>query len=317
MLARRLLATAVLVLSTATAHAVDVTTCGQIVPPGETGVLVADLICPTPTLGCFECRPNGSGCFPTGATCTTDADCGEGDVTCSRIAAVAIDLKGTLDMNGHAIVATGQFAVVCRSKGPCTVTSTTGRGDISGSDGGILMRAGKLDVSNVDVHDNVGPGIYTPILSVRMRLTNVTANANGAMGIRADSLKASDVTANGNGQAGIETAGKVLGSNVVTNDNVWAGLNAGGGAKLTTFTATGNGIAGVPNGGGGLIVGGGAVKVSGATVTGNMFDDGTGSVPLDLITVRKPKFSGTCDHSARVNRHTGDLGAPWGVCSGD
>jgi hypothetical protein len=316
MLARRLLVTAVFVLSAATAHAVDITTCGQIVPPGATGVLVADLTCPTPTLGCFECRPNGYGCFQTGVACTTDADCGSGDVKCATQAAIAIELKGTLDMNGHALVAPGQLAVVCRSKGPCTVTSTTGRGDISGSDGGIGMGTGKLDVSNVDIHDNLGSGIYTPLAAVRLRLSSVTANANGGIGIRSSGLKATDVTANGNGQAGIEANGKVQGSNVVTNDNAWAGLIAQRGAKLTAFTATGNGSVG-PNGGAGLIVVRGAAHVSGATITGNTFDDGSGPVPLDLITVRKPKLAGTCEHSASVDAHTGDLGPTWGVCSGD
>ncbi len=315
MLARRLFVTTVLVFSAATAHALDITTCGQVVPAGETGVLVGDLTCPTSTLGCYECRPNGH-CFPTGAACTTEADCGSGDVACSTLPAIAIDLKGTLDMNGHALVAPGQVAVVCRSKGPCTVTSTTGRGEISGSSLGILMVSGKLDVSNVDLHDNTGAGILTPLLAVRMRLTSVTANNNGGMGIRADTVKANGVTASGNGQFGIEARGKLQGSNVVTNDNGYTGCIAGRGAKLATFTATGNGTAG-DNGGGGLIVGAGAAHVSGATITGNTFTDGNGSAPLDLITVRKPRFSGTCDHSASFDRKTGDLGPSWGVCSGD
>ncbi len=57
-------------------------------------------------------------------------------------------------------------------------------------------------------------------------------------------------------------------------------------------------------------------QVSGATITGNVFNDhGGGSVPLDLLSIRKPKFVGTCDHSASVSRDTGDLVA-WG-CSGD
>src|SRR4029078_9121511 len=122
-------------------------------------------------------------------------------------------------------------------------------------------------------------------LAVRMRLTNVTANGNGGIGIRSSGFKANDVTANGNSNAGIEAGGKLQGSNIVTNDNGWAGCLAERGAKVATFTATGNGTVG--EGGGGLIVGAGAAQVSGATITGNTFDDGTGPVPLDLISVRK------------------------------
>jgi hypothetical protein len=295
--------------------ALDVTTCGQVVPTGATGVLQNDLACTTSALGCYECAKGT--CFPTGVTgCAVDADCASPNGQCAALPAVAIDTSATLDMNGHAIVAPDSSAVMCRSNGPCTVTSTSGRGDISGSGVGIVMRSGKLTVSHVDVHDN-GSGIYSPLISVRMRLTDVTANGNGGIGIRASNLQADGVTANGNGQLGIEANGKIRGTNVTTNDNAWAGTLAGKGAKLAGFTATGNGI-GTDRGGAGLIVGGGAAKLTGGTITGNLFDDGSGPAPLDVLTVRKPKLAGTtCGHSARYDRKTGDLGPTWGVCAGD
>jgi hypothetical protein len=221
-------------------------------------------------------------------------------------------------MNGHAIVAPDQVAVVCRPKGPCTITSTTGRGDISGSNIGIVMREGKLAVSHVDLHDNTGGGIYTPLLAARMTLTDVTANDNGGIGIRAEDVRASGVTANGNGQSGVEALNKVRGTNVVTSDNGWAGCIAARGVKLAGFTATGNGTAGLSNTGGGIIVAGGPTQLTSATVTGNTFRDGNDPIALDLITTRKPKLTATtCDHSASIVRESNELGPPWGVCAGD
>jgi hypothetical protein len=295
---------------------VDVTTCGQLVPAGETGVLQNDLAC-SPTLGCYECRPNMN-CFPTGAACTVDADCTTPDAHCAALPAIAIDVGGTLDMNGHAVAASDGVAVLCRPKGRCTVTSTTGRGDISGSSVGILMKAGKLTASHVDVHANTGGGIYSPLLATDMALTDVTADDNGGIGIRGDSIRANDVTANGNGQHGIEANGKLRGASVVTNANDGTGIVAGKGARIDGLTSTGNGVGGSPHAGAGLIVAKGSPLLSNATVTGNTYGTNQGPVALDLITLRKPKLTAsTCDHSIGFDRKTAVLGEPWGVCAGD
>lgn len=305
---------AVLLLPSAV-PAADITACGQLVSAGEIGVLQADLACTSPILGCYRC-PNG-GCFPTGVACTVDADCAPPDGRCSELPGVAIESGGTLDMNGHAIVAPTLVAVNCRSKGRCTVTSSTGRGDVSSSLFGILMRAGKLTVSHVDVHDN-SAGIFSPLLATKMTLTDVTADNNVYVGIRGDTVRATDVTANGNGLHGIEANGKLTGTNVVTNDNAGIGTFAGKGARLTGFTSTGNGTGGGLHSGAGLIVAASGPHLTNATVTGNAYNDGSGLRPLDLISPRNPKLATTtCDHSVSFDRKTGVLGATWGVCAGD
>lgn len=316
-LSRRIaIVVALVLLSSPVARAADITTCGQLVASGETGVLQADLACTTPTLGCYRC-PNG-GCFPSGVACTVDAECAPPDGHCLQLPGVAIESGGTLDMHGHAIVAPGNSAVICQAKGRCTVTSSTGRGDISGSGIGILMRAGKLTVSHVDVHGNEAGGIYSALLATKMTLTDVTADGNAGVGIRGATVRATDVTANGNGLHGIEADGKLKGTNVATNDNAGIGAYAGKGAKLTGFTATGNGTSGQRNSGAGLIVGSSAPQLSNATVTGNTYNDGSGPRALDLISPRKPKLATTtCDHSVSFDRKTGVLGETWGVCAGD
>ncbi len=297
-------------------RAVDITACGQIVPAHETGVLQSDLTCPTPSLGCYECV-GGNRCFPTGATCATDGDCASQHGRCLTMPAIGVDLDGTLDMNGHALVAADRIAVLCRSKGPCTVTSTVGRGSISGGSFGILMITGKLAVSNVDVHDNAA-GIYTPIFGLRATLTNVSANDNSGSGIRLRDLRATDVTANGNGGYGIELSGKLSGSNITTSSNDRGGCALGKGAKLSGLSATGNGNSTQPSTGGGITVARGTLHLSGSTVTGNHFEPGDGPQAVDVITARKPKLTGTtCDHSASIDRKTGLLGPPWGVCGAD
>ncbi len=302
-----------LVLTPAAGQALDITTCNQIIPANETGVLQNDLVCPFPVNGCFDC--SRTPCFPTGVACATNADCGE-DGRCAALPAIAIERKGTLDMNDHSITAPGQLAVVCRSKGPCTITSSVGRGEISGSELGVAMGAGKLAVSDVDVHDN-GAGIYSPILHVRATLTRVTANDNGA-GIRVEELRANDVTANGNDTYGIDASGKIKGVNVTANDNDWGGIVCGRGMKVSGLTATGNGNGVDSHTGAGIVVTGGPLHLADSTVTGNTWVDDEPPIPLDLITARKPKLTNTtCDHSLSIDRSAATLGPTWGVCAND
>ncbi len=100
-------------LSVSPAGTLDITTCGQSVPDGDTGVLQADLDC--------------------------SADPAEAAVTLGR--------SSTLDMNGHAIVAR-VVGVTCGDDygaPSCTVrghgVAPSGVGDISGG-AGIAARRG-------------------------------------------------------------------------------------------------------------------------------------------------------------------------------
>jgi len=70
----------ILLLCGGRAQALDITSCGQTVPAGETGVLVGDLQCDPATRG------------------------------------VTLQYAATLDLNGHALVAPDGWAVWCNGR---------------------------------------------------------------------------------------------------------------------------------------------------------------------------------------------------------
>ncbi len=215
---------AVLVMLCPEARALDITSCGQVVPDGETGILQADLVCPP--------APPGPPYF-----------------------AVQLNRGATLEMNGHSI--TGQqLGVFCF--GDCTVR---GPGEITGaSSNAIGAPIGiRVDVSDLDIHDNHG---IMDVAGSKLTLANITASHN-AYGIRAASLKATNVTINDNagdallvqkrliatdvtvtntGEGGISTLGSIRATRLVVSGAAGVGLFSRGRAKLMDSSVTGSGF---------------------------------------------------------------------------
>jgi hypothetical protein len=165
----------------------DITTCGQYVPGGTTGVLQADLDCPTD----------------------------------SGLAAVLMGGGAKLLLNGHTItggtggtVGVGRYAVlgpgeIVGSANSCGISTSTYSGpggathygpgtlrvrDVIVRDGacGIAGAAGMLD--NVTVTGHTFFGIYLG----RLRAKNVTVANNGGEGFSGVSIRLNEVTAHNN-----------------------------------------------------------------------------------------------------------------------
>ena len=201
--------------------------------------------------------------------------------------AVALANRAVLEMAGHSIVA-GRLGVLC-TEPRCAVH---GPGDISGGAAGIwgFYPTGKVEVSDVDIHDTTLAGIQN---ARRGDLTNVTVRRVGfgapdpeySAGIYVDRLR---------------------GTNVATTDNAGYGVLGGTSVKLTALTATGNGNAG--------IAAQNRSVLRESVITGN---DGYES-GVDLIAYRRPRVIDTvCGLSASPGATAEEPGPPWGVCAGD
>jgi hypothetical protein len=186
-----------------TATAVDITTCGALVPEGETGVLQADL----------------SGCAD-GVTLAQDA---------------------TLQMNGHAILNSSAVGVHCTA-GRCRVTGPGEIGGADFGirlDGGTPGRHA-LYIDDVDVHDSGSFGIYAfaRIIATNLSVRGTIANTFGvyAADLRGTGISVTDNTGNG---IGVGKNARVIGLTVTGNGE--DGLTAHGRIKLFDSTLTGNG----------------------------------------------------------------------------
>jgi hypothetical protein len=214
------------------AHGFDVTSCGQTVPAKQTGFLVADLTCP---------------------------------------AGVGVHLgdKATLDLNGHALAATGGPAIVCDGK-KCRILSSTGTpGDVSGDADAdcILMEAirGRMDLHDLTVHDCrtcietdpigahgygasvvatsvnvagcVGPGINAR----KVHATDVSVTGAGDIALWAEMvLRGDGIDVSGNHGRGIFSV-SIRADNVVANDNAWDGVQSFGRIRIRGGEMTNNG----------------------------------------------------------------------------
>ena len=135
-------ATALSVLATLAAQAVDITACDQTVPRDDTGNLLVDLVCPSDPF-----------CADQPATaCTTDAECPSGPCVYPR--GVTLDHRATLQLNGHSI--TGGFISVDTIGKKHTVV---GPGHIQGS----LLFKERLRISDVTVSGG-SIGVFSGIL---------------------------------------------------------------------------------------------------------------------------------------------------------
>src|SRR5262249_54099144 len=168
--------------------ALDIASCGADVPPGQVGVLQADLTC---------------------ASTTT---------------AVILEEVATLQMNGHSIsgAGTGVFCLTrCTVQGPGEIVGATNFGiatssnprprglveDVTIRDGAgsaiAFGQPGSLDLRNVTVANNGACLAATNARRIRGTNVVVTNNANG--GVQARRLRFTGLTLQGNGAPGLLT----------------------------------------------------------------------------------------------------------------
>ena len=187
------IALAVVLVLRASALAVDIVSCGQEVPPGATGALVADVVCPGTT---------GYG--------------------------VLLDSRATLLLNGHSISG-GAIAVSVNGgrriviEGPGELSDADQVGVFAPNNVGsidVTLRGGvelhdinqsaialgqgnkvKLDLSDVSIHDNPGSAV-ADCEGLKLKAVDVTVTNNGT-GICGDAIKVKRGTITGNGVAGI------------------------------------------------------------------------------------------------------------------
>ena len=203
----------ILVILATRAFAVDVTTCGQEVPHGEIGTLVADLDCSSAAAGS---------------------------------SAVVLGSRGTLAMGGHRIVPpVDGMGVYCDDQTACAIS---GPGEISNGPGAIgIWTEGNFTVTDVSLHDlRIGVGAY---FARRSKLVNVSANNNTEFGVLGPGhLKATSLVMNDNGWTGILCYGRMRimldgftahGNGAVSNQFGGAIYNYGG-ASLSNSVVTGN-----------------------------------------------------------------------------
>lgn len=289
-----LLATLLFLLLAAPAAAFDVTTCGQIVPPGEAGVLLNDLDC--------SAEPAGSD-------------------------GITLGRKSSLDLQGHTLVtpphsneaqnggvrcAFGERK--CRTNrdgitkckypaGTCHVFSSSGTGSITGDSGVLSHRHLRIENVTIDVY---GTAIFA---HGNLVASGVTVDSGVGGGITANKMTLSNVTASNTNDFGIITLlGEVRGTNVTVTGNARGGIRAGK-VKIIGLTATGNGGASLSPVGGGVHAG--HVTLTDSVVTGNTLV----GAPVDIASGSLPRLLGTTCGTSRNYRSSTD--EPWGVCADD
>lgn len=206
-----LIASLVFVASVSRAHAIDVTACGQFVPPREVGTLV-------------------------------------GDLDCSAVAGPAVSLgkKAKLDLAGHTITGNAASAGVS-----CTDhCSIVGGGTISGAEDCVraVPPAGKtlqLVIEGLTV-SGCGNGIagQSGRPGTKLRAKDLVTTGNTGWGILVASVSGANVTASSNGGPGIVAgSGSVNGQSFTVTGN---DLGIGGhSVVLRSSVVTGNGDSGV------------------------------------------------------------------------
>ncbi|TMA51108.1 MAG: hypothetical protein E6J76_10640 [Deltaproteobacteria bacterium] len=278
-----------------TARALDITSCGVLVPPGEIGDLQADLSCPATSGFCVR---------DPSVSCTSSAECppppcdahGRPLPTCS-LDGGTLGGNATLHMNGHSISG-GTVGVFCRSK--CLVE---GPGEIFGVESAVVFLRARAAVQNLNVHDTTFFGIGSPILG-SLDLANVTLSNIGDNAIRAGRVSATNVTVtnSGNVYGAVYANARLRGANVTVTANPEYGVFCNGSVKVSGLVATDNGEEGLV-----------ATRalLTDSTLTGN---DAAGE-GVDLRATSRPVLvNTTCGRSGRIPSDTGES---WGVCTGD
>jgi hypothetical protein len=266
---------------------IPVSQCETTIPKGQTGIVQSDLSC-TPGTSAYRFR---------------------------------LEKGATLDLNGHTIT-NGTVDCVgggrCRLIGPGTLT---GAQPIPLGPGyAVQVREARLEVRDVEIRDNEN-GIYGDQQDSVVKATNTIIENNGFYGIYAGKVKLRNVTANGNGALGVGhpllTAGIVAGRGL-TGQDVTANGNAEGGIIIGHPSAGRlQGLTAIGNTGPGVYGAGGPLRLVDSVVTGNTRN----GEDVDIRSFRRPSVANTtCGYSASVPLDppgNDDLGPPWGICAND
>jgi hypothetical protein len=203
----------VLLLAARAGAELSVSTCGAVVPAGET------------------------------ATLTGDLDCG------GASAGVTLGAGTTLAMNGFSIRHSVGSAIDCID-GACTVVGGTGSEIADCTGDGIVVssplrriRRG-LTVSDVRIHDCSVSGIEAPLAGVDATYVEVTGN--GLHGVHAWRVRATGLVASGNAFHGIQVRSKIVATGVTADANGVNGINGlEGRARVTGASIHDNVHAGI------------------------------------------------------------------------
>lgn len=259
------------------AGAVDVTSCGQVVPPQEVGNLIASL----------ECSGAASGST-----------------------AVVLGDRSVLNMNGFAIVGppfgTG---ISCDGATRCTIN---GPGFVIGASPLDVAGVGIASEKNVTINGDAFE-IYRNAVGVEapnglVKISDAVLRENGT-GIVAKVVKAENLRVLFSERVGISAANKVSGKTMEILHNGWAGIETRS-FRFDGLNATGNGSDGTTSGGAILATRRGVLRNS--LLGGNSLDE----VSVDIISGRAPRLiDSTCFNSAMLV--DGLPTGTWGVCSAD
>ena len=222
----------VVVLAGAAGRAVTVSisTCGQTVRTGETGVLTTDIVCP-PWGVCYPAcaTPPCSPLVPS-VPCRSDAECPtpgsdvcDFDVPGSLTVGVNVEPGARLEMNGHSV--SGAAFGVSDYNGVFTTHTRVhinGPGEVFGTREAIRVLYGNPRVVGVVVRDSVFGILGESVRSLDVQATN---NHVGVSVFRR--LSAQRLTATGNREFGIVSYRSTrLADSVVTgNDPTGAGVD--------------------------------------------------------------------------------------------
>jgi len=256
-----LVSIALMAIAADVAGAVDVVSCGQVVPAGEIGELT----------GALDCSSASSGS-----------------------PAVVLGNRATLELHGNPLTAPPDgTGVACQGR-KCTVE---GPGWLLAAPFPQTSLAGVAAVKNVLVSGG-GLEIYrneTGVLASdgTARLSGVTLRQNGT-GVEAKVLKAEQIFVLNSERIGIEASKGVRGEAIEVRDSGWAGISTRT-FKIDGFIAATNGFTGTTSGGAILATRRGVLRNS--SISANEFN----GVPLDLITGSPPTvIDTTCHHSAML-----------------
>jgi hypothetical protein len=270
------------------AAAVDVTTCGQSVGPGDTGILQVDLDCTGQPGVCLH--PNGS---EGEVSCTSDVTCNAVLDPCVN-AAVLLGAGAALQLNGRTITGAG---VLCSAAGTCTVT---GPGSIVSAPVGILARK-KLVATGLTI-DGGRFGIVSGPSGALLDQVNLTDHSEDGIWSWEGTVRATNVVATGNGGTGIYAKLKaVIAKSCTSSGNGNHGID-GYPVRAVALNVQGNGGMG--------IVSAKTLSVRDSTVTGN----GVAFEGADVASARRPRVRNTtCDYSRDIGAGANN----WGVCAAD
>jgi hypothetical protein len=200
--------------------------------------------------------------------------------------AILMTHRTTLRLNGFSI-RSAAFAIDCVGK--CTIEgpgAITTDGNACGIQVAQNTKA-RLELSDLDIHDNAKGICAGSPTSVKTQLTDVTVRNSTSVGIGGATFR----------------AGKVKGSGVTVTDNGSQGIAADK-IRLEASSIQGNGQSGIF---------GKSVKLSDTEVSGSV-------AAADLAAAKRPKLKGTstCGASSELSEYpAATFGPSWNVCADD